>query len=309
MKRCLLVVAALSAGLGGDSCIARGAEKPNVLFIAVDDLNHWVGHLGRNPQTKTPNIDRLAKQGVTFTRAYCTAPACNPSRAALMSGQRPSTTGFYVNSQTWRPVIAKTSCSTRSSPARATASTAREDLSRDRRPGRRLDRLLPRQGAVRRHPDAKDDGVDGIKFYPLASSDEEMPDYGVVSYGLEKLGEKSDKPFFLAVGLVKPHMPWNVPKKWYDLFPLDTIELPPAPRGRPRRRAARRGEDGRPAGRPREDRRVRPLEGSGAGLPRGHRVLRRAGRPAARRPGQVARIATTRSSCFWGDHGWSLGEK
>ena len=52
--------------------------KPNVLFIAVDDLNHWVGHLGRNPQTKTPNIDRLAKMGVTFTRAYAPAPICNP---------------------------------------------------------------------------------------------------------------------------------------------------------------------------------------------------------------------------------------
>src|SRR5215470_12925782 len=64
-------------------------KKPNVLFIAVDDLNHWVGHLGRNPQTKTPNIDRLAKMGVTFTRAFCAAPVCNPSRAALMSGLRP----------------------------------------------------------------------------------------------------------------------------------------------------------------------------------------------------------------------------
>ena len=80
---------------------ARAADKPNVLFIAIDDLDHWVGHLGRNPQTKTPNIDRLAKMGVTFTRAYCTAPACNPSRASLMSGQRPSTTGCYLNSQPW----------------------------------------------------------------------------------------------------------------------------------------------------------------------------------------------------------------
>src|SRR5258708_2103281 len=70
MKRCVLVVAALSAGLGGDSRIARGAQTSNVLFIAIDDLNHWVGHLGRHPQTKTPDIDRLAKQGVTFTRAY-----------------------------------------------------------------------------------------------------------------------------------------------------------------------------------------------------------------------------------------------
>ena len=77
--------------------------RPNVLFIAVDDLNHWVGYLGRNPQTRTPNIDKLAARGVQFTRSYCAAPACNPSRAALMSGMRPSTTGVYLNSQDWRP--------------------------------------------------------------------------------------------------------------------------------------------------------------------------------------------------------------
>ena len=73
------------------------AEKPNVLFIPIDDLNHWVGHLGRNQQTITPNLDRLAARGVSFSRAYCAAPACNPARAALMSGRRPTTTGIYKN--------------------------------------------------------------------------------------------------------------------------------------------------------------------------------------------------------------------
>src|SRR5918996_979345 len=81
------------------------AGKPNVLFIAIDDLNHWVGYLGRNPQTITPNIDRLAKRGVRFTRSYCAAPVCNPSRAALMSGLRPSTSGVYDNGNDWRTVI------------------------------------------------------------------------------------------------------------------------------------------------------------------------------------------------------------
>src|ERR687897_190461 len=104
MRRTLsaVAVALLAAGSG---IAADPPKKPNVLFIAVDDLNHWVGHLGRNKQTKTPNIDRLASQGVTFARSYCLAPACNPSRAALMSGQRPSTTGCYLNGQNWRPGI------------------------------------------------------------------------------------------------------------------------------------------------------------------------------------------------------------
>ena len=86
--------------------ISQAADRPNVLFIAVDDLNHWVGHLQRNPRTITPNLDRLADLGVSFSRAYCAAPACNPSRAALMSGMRPSTTGVYHNANDYRPHIA-----------------------------------------------------------------------------------------------------------------------------------------------------------------------------------------------------------
>jgi len=84
---------------------STSAARPNVLFIAVDDLNHWVGHLGRHPQAFTPNLDRLAAGGVSFASAYCTAPACNPSRASLMSGLRPTSTGCYLNNQEWRAGI------------------------------------------------------------------------------------------------------------------------------------------------------------------------------------------------------------
>src|SRR5688572_21157031 len=76
---------------------ATPAKQPNVLFIMADDLNHWVGYLGRNKQTKTPHIDRLAESGMIFTRSYCAAPVCNPSRAAMFSGRRPGATGVYGN--------------------------------------------------------------------------------------------------------------------------------------------------------------------------------------------------------------------
>src|SRR3954454_16987286 len=98
----LILFATMSLGASGVE-----EKRPNVLFIAVDDLNHWVGYLGRNAQTITPNIDRLAARGVRFTRSYCAAPVCNPSRAALMSGLRPSTTGVYENNNDWRTVIAE----------------------------------------------------------------------------------------------------------------------------------------------------------------------------------------------------------
>ena len=80
--------------------------KPlNVLFIAIDDLNDWVTHLGGHPQAVTPNLDRLAKRGVTFSNAHCAVPSCNPSRTALLTGLRPSTTGVYGNANPWRPVL------------------------------------------------------------------------------------------------------------------------------------------------------------------------------------------------------------
>ncbi len=86
-------------------CTGAEPARPNVLFIAVDDLNHWVGHPGRNKQTKTPHLDRLAAMGVTFTRAYCAAPVCNPSRAALLSGKRPGVTGIYDNGNPYQKVL------------------------------------------------------------------------------------------------------------------------------------------------------------------------------------------------------------
>lgn len=89
----------------GHDIDAAEAKQPNVLFIAVDDLNDWISCLGGHPDCKTPNIDRLASRGVLFTNAHCAAPACNPSRAALMTGVRPSSSGVYLNSQPWRPVM------------------------------------------------------------------------------------------------------------------------------------------------------------------------------------------------------------
>jgi arylsulfatase A-like enzyme len=202
------------------------ANRPNVLFIAVDDLNHWVGYLGRNPQTKTPNIDKLAARGVRFTRSYCAAPVCNPSRAALMSGLRPSASGVYENNDDWRRVI----------PADLTLPTTFRRAGYqafgagkiyhggfDRKTD--FDDYLQREGGGAESK--ADGGVGGIRFAPLDCDDSDMADYKITSYGIEQLQKKHDKPFFIAVGLHKPHMPWNVPQKYYDLHPLDKIELPP----------------------------------------------------------------------------------
>src|ERR1700749_2968052 len=104
MRLSLLLAVCLwsAAALGAEPAKSR---RPNVLFIAIDDLRDWVGYLHRNPQTITPNIDALAKRGCAFTHSYCAAPVCNPSRTALMSGLRPFTTGVYENDDDWRTVV------------------------------------------------------------------------------------------------------------------------------------------------------------------------------------------------------------
>jgi len=286
---------------------AGEAKRPNVLFIAVDDLNHWVGYLGRNPQTITPNIDRLAARGVRFTRSYCAAPVCNPSRAALMSGQRPSTTGVYENSNDWRTAI----------PEDLTLATTFRKAGYDvlgagkiyheayRRPSEWDDYL---RGEGKDPQPSGDTGVGGIKFAPLDCRDEDLREWKIVQYGIDQLGKAHDKPFFLAVGLHKPHMPWNVPRKYYDMHPLDSIQLPPY------------REDDLADVPPAGVRMARP-EGD-------HKAVRDAGRWRDAVQGYLAAVsycdamvgrlldAFDKSNhkddtiiVFWGDHGWNLGEK
>ena len=230
----LLALASALASAGPASAAEptgkAAGKRPNVLFIAVDDLNHWVGYTGRNPQTVTPNIDRLAARGVRFTRSHCAAPVCNPSRAALMSGLRPSTTGVYDNDDDWRTVI----------PPERTLTTAFRDAGyRVVGAGKIYHESFARRSEwddylEKTGPDPKptgDTGVGGIKFAPLDCRDEDLREWKIVDYGIAELNRAHDTPFFLAVGLHKPHMPWNVPRKYYDLHPLDAIELPPVREG------------------------------------------------------------------------------
>ena len=89
--------------------IAAADTRPNVLFIAVDDMNDWVGCLGGySGKVHTPNIDRLSKRGMLFENAHCAAPVCNPSRTAVLTGLRPTTSGVYDNGRWWRPALPET---------------------------------------------------------------------------------------------------------------------------------------------------------------------------------------------------------
>ena len=226
MKRLLSLLLVSTAFLQ-----AQPERKPNVLIIAVDDLNHWVGYMGRNKQTKTPNIDRLSARGVSFSNAHATVPVCNGSRASLLSGIRPYTSGVYANADDWRTVapVEKTLISTFRNAGYITLGSGKlYHGGYDRK--EEWDDYLRNEGKAGPEP-AGSKGVGGIRFGMVDAEDSEMRDHRIVNYGINQLRKKHDKPFFLTVGLHKPHMPWFVPKKYFDLHPLESIQLPPTKEG------------------------------------------------------------------------------
>ena len=208
------------------------SEKPNVLFITVDDLNDWVGCLGGHPQVKTPNIDRLADQGVLFTNAQCQAPICNPSRASFMTGLLPSITGVYGNKRNFRKV-----------PGFQDVVTLPQHFAahgyRTYGVGKVFHSRFPDEVSFQNNGPRPGFGPFPKKklSYPRPPklwdwgaiyTDEEMGDAKVAGWFLRELPHlKKSQPFFFAVGFYRPHVPMYAPRRWFDLYPLETVKLPP----------------------------------------------------------------------------------
>lgn len=209
---------------------ARSAERPNVLFIAVDDLNDWIGCLGGHPDGSSPNIDALAGRGCLFTRSYCSAPACNPSRVAMMTGMRPSTTGIYVNPQPWRPVLADAVTLPQHFMHHGYHAAGCGKIFHGRYDDdTSWNQYLKKGGDPKPTQEVLNDPhskAGGIVWGVLDNDDSEMSDYKMVDYAIDFLEQEHDKPFFLACGIYRPHMPWQVPRKYYDLFPPGKVTLP-----------------------------------------------------------------------------------
>ncbi len=221
---------ALALLLVVSAATADNADRPNVLFIAVDDLNDWVGHLGGHPQASTPNIDRLASKGISFNRAYCSAPLCNPSRVSLLTGMEPSRSGVYGNGERFREYL----------PNAVTLMQYLRNHGYSAKGGGKIFHGANRAGddaswdfyfkatTTRARPKRPDDlpNTAWAPWGPLDVADAQMFDAKVVDWTISELNQSHDKPFFVACGFTKPHLPWYVPKKYFDLHPLDKIILP-----------------------------------------------------------------------------------
>ena len=212
--------------------LSAAEKKPNFLFIAIDDMNDWTGFLGGHPEAKTPNMDKLASLGVNFSNAHCSAPGCSPSRNSLLFGIEPFKSGlyqFYEHKKlpvelmkSYTPVtefLKDNGYNTYGSGKihhrrNATASEWTE--------------FFPK-GKASLEFDAKDGYRHGnstkSNFSPTLNPLRDHIDYKNTTFGVEVLKRKHDKPFFLGVGIIKPHLPFVAPKQFFDLYPKE-VEAP-----------------------------------------------------------------------------------
>jgi arylsulfatase A-like enzyme len=212
---------------------ARANEKrPDIVFIIVDDLNDWLGCLGGHPDAKSPNIDTLAASGMLFSQAYCNSPQCRPSRTSLNHGVYPFKTGTYFNAKA-------------KEETKITTPTMQEFFSQNGYrvasggkvfhggPGNAGDSLLKRPRDPK--PPKGEDNFNALRApndgYALDVADEEMGDHKVASWATEQWETVTDKPLFMSVGFFRPHRPLQVPKPWFDQFPLESIRRPAEPEG------------------------------------------------------------------------------
>jgi arylsulfatase A-like enzyme len=233
----------------------KSARQPNVIFFAMDDLNDWVSPLGCN-QAKTPNMDRLAKKGVVFTYAHAPGVFCTPSRTAIMTGINVSTTGCYgedpfqydhPNLVTLQMAFKQGGYNTygagkiyhhrggfvdqRGWDEYFSRSQEMRDLGWEMNSYYMADapRPVPFPNSPYSAKNSKGDGAAlHLEWGPIANEKEDdMVDAIRTNWACGVLQKKHDKPFFLALGLYSPHYPNYAPQKYFDMYDLDSIQLPP----------------------------------------------------------------------------------
>ena len=224
MTRATLVVAAFLLA-------PHAASQPNVLFLAIDDLNDWVGPLQGHPQVKTPAMDRLAARGTTFANAHTQSPLCNPSRTSLMTGMRPSTTGVYGLRPWFREVESLRDAVTLpqyfAKNGYRTYATGKIFHGRYGREGDEWDSIGPPAGIGVRPEKKLTPPGHRLDWGVFPHRDEDKGDWMVASWAIEQLEGTPPEPFFLAAGFFLPHVPCYATQEWFDLYPEDTLRMPP----------------------------------------------------------------------------------
>ncbi|SMP69015.1 Arylsulfatase A [Neorhodopirellula lusitana] len=250
----LMALTLVALGLAMQPSGSCDDARPNVLMIAIDDINDWVGPLGGHPQAQTPELDQFCKSGsVIFRNAVCAAPICGPSRSALLSGFMPQRTGVYGNSSNMiYSDIVKTHATLPeyfSKHGYHTLSNGKifhkhatehgvdfghwafDEHARARRgvkdgPDKKR-YTSSKAGIINGRQSPEFVGKDSkLSWGPTKKPFEETVDYRVADWADQQITREFDKPFFMAVGFIKPHLPWIVPQEFFDQYELASLEVP-----------------------------------------------------------------------------------
>ena len=230
--------------LAGAAALPAAAQsrKTNVLFIATDDLSAALGCYG-HPVVKTPNLDRLARRGVRFTRAYTQFALCSPSRSSLMTGLGPDTTKIYELQTHFRSIIPDVVTLSQCFQKNGYYTARVGKIYHYGNPGQIgtdglddapswMHKINPRGVDKDEEPKLTNytpgRGIgSALCFYASPEPDEKHTDGMVASEAIKLMEQNKDKPFFIAAGLYKPHCPYISPKKYFDLY--DPAKLTPVP--------------------------------------------------------------------------------
>ena len=325
-RRSFLKAAGLGAavvGLPGCLFAAKktSGKKPNVLFIAVDDLRPQLGCYDHK-QMLSPNIDRLASEGVLFRRSYCQVPVCGASRASLLTGVRP-TRDIFISYNVWAekdlPGALSLPKHFRNNGYHTISNGKVFHHSSDCRDSWSENPWRPK-GAWRNYLLEKNQrlaqessGGKGPAFESADVPDNAYFDGMIADKGISDLRrlKKNDKPFFLALGFFKPHLPFNAPKKYWDLYKREKIDLadnPFRPKGAPDAALHNWGElrayEGIPPKGPLPDELARTL------IHGYYACVSYTDAQIGRVLAELDRLGLRENTIvvLWGDHGWNLGE-
>lgn len=209
--------------------------KPNVLFIAIDDMNDWTSLFDSENPIKVPTLEKLAKRGAFFTKAYCSSPACNPSRTSIMTGTRPHKTGVYGNNSDWRSALPESTTLQKLFMNNGYYVAGAGKIFHHKKDWAFHDNASFNEFLLmeidKPYPPSK---INGIEWFGSIRTDwgpwpehlEETADYKTSSYAIQFLQETHHQPFFLNVGIYKPHSPWFVPEEFFTPYPKSKLEMP-----------------------------------------------------------------------------------
>lgn len=203
---------------------SQAAQPPNILFIAIDDMNDWTGFLGGHPQAVTPNMDKLAKKGVNFTNAHCSAPGCSPSRNSLLYGVEPFKSGlyaFYDQDGFPKELMAPYASLPEllKEHGYATYGAGKIHHRKSVLTEEWTEYATDTQMGKLKFAEDEGYGSGKMSFRPTLNPLEDHLDYQNTTFGVDVLARKHGQPFFLGVGLIKPHLPFQAPKRFFDLYP------------------------------------------------------------------------------------------